>query len=287
MSKSLRFTAAALAIVLAVGVWIPLSFAQDRVLQFLSSDNSSGAFLGIRMIDITEENMSEHELDSVQGVIVESVVAGSPAESADLEEKDVVLEFDGLKVRSTSQFSRLVKETPVGREVELVISRDGKRKKITVRLGDRNEQQAENRSFTIPAPFGESGRRGFFYRIPDDTPLFEPWTDNFGAPKLGITVQAITEQMGEYLNVPGKRGVLVTSVREESPSTGKLKAGDVIIRAEGREVMDPVGLQVVLQRAAGKTIGLDVIRDKKEIKVVVDLPGDKGKEGSTGKEYKL
>ncbi|MBN2241563.1 MAG: PDZ domain-containing protein [Acidobacteria bacterium] len=286
MSKSHRYLAAAAAFLLAAGLLFPSSYAQNRVLQLFSPDDSSDAFLGIRMTDVTEKNVSEYKLDSVSGVIVESVVEGSPAEKAALQEKDVLLEFDGAKVRSTMQLSRLVRETPVGREVDLVISRDGKQKSMKVQLEQRNELRSESRSIVIPAPFGEGGDRSFSYRFPDNFPMPEQWEDR-GAPRLGITVQAITEQLADTLKVPGKRGVLVTSVREESPSAGKLQAGDVIIRADGRTVSDPANLRMVLQRAEGDTISLDVIRDRKEIKVIVNLPGDTGREGGTGREYKL
>ena len=287
MSKGLKCLAAALAIITAAAVGVPSSYAQNRALQFYLSDNSSGAYLGIRMADVTKENMSEYKLDSPQGVIVESVAEGSPAESADLKEKDVILEFDGFKVRSMIQLSRLVKETPVGREVEVLISRDGRRKNITVRLEERSEQSAEGRSFTVPAPFGDRGNRDFNLIIPDSPAFGGPRGLRDGTPRLGITIQALTDQLAMYFDVPGQKGVLVTSVREGSPSAGKLQAGDVIIRADGKIVDDPAGLRVIVQRATDDTISFDVIRNKKEIKVVVNFQDDTGKEGGNSKEYKL
>ena len=112
------------------------------------------------------------------------------------------------------------------------------------------------------------------------------WVDRT-ATTLGITAQAITTQLGDYFKVPGNSGVLVTSVRENSPSAGKLKAGDIIMRADGRKVSDPAGLQSILRRAEAEKIDLDVIRDKKEIKVVIDLSDDNGKEDGNSKEFKL
>ncbi len=286
MSMSLgRFTVT-LAVILAVGVWVPSSNAQNRGIQILSPESSSGAFLGIRMKDVTEDNMSEYKLDAVQGVIVESVVEGSPAETAELQEKDVILEYDGLKVRSTFQFSRLVRETPAGRGVGLVISRSGKRKNVTVRLQDRGGRRMESGTLTLPEPFYSPGDRYFNYRIPD-LPEWNPDMIGRAPHRLGITIQALTDQMAGYLGVPGKNGVLVTSVMESSPSQGKLQAGDVIVRADGNAVGDPAALTRVLQRTSEDTISLDVIRDKKEINVVVNLADADGKPGEDGEEYKL
>ncbi len=286
MSTKLRFLATASAIILTVGVWIPASYAQNRTIQILPAGETSGAFLGIRMTDVTQENMSEYKLDSVQGVIVEFVVEGSPAESAGLREKDVILEFDGLKVRSIIQFSRLVKETPVGRGVEMLISRAGKRENLTAKLGDQGGRRIASGSGTgeaLPAPFYGPGDPGFNYRIPAPPEWIQPRAPHM----LGITIQALTGQLASYLGVPGKNGVLVTSVMEESTSAGKLQAGDVIVRADGNAVDSPQGLTMILQRTSGDTISLDVIRDKKEIKVVVGLSDVEGKEDGNGKGFKL
>lgn len=275
MSTRLKCLVAALAIVLAGSVITPSSYAQNRVFHILSDDNSSGAFLGIGMTDVTEENISEYKLDSVQGVIVQSVEEGSPAESADLKEKDVLLEFDGFKVRSTIQFSRLVRETPVGREVEVVISRAGKRQNLKVRLADRVERQANSRIERIPTPFGEfSGDRGFLSR-PPDSPGWNPDESGRRKPTLGVMLQPLTEQLATYLGIPGKKGVLVSSVADGSPSSGKLKAGDVIIRAEGRTVETGEDLTNLI-RNEEYTLTLKVIRDKKEITVKVELSAEDG-----------
>src|SRR5689334_25424425 len=52
------------------------------------------------------------------GVLVEEVQPESPAEKAGLKRSDVLVEFDGERVRSTRQFGRLVQETPPGRTVK-------------------------------------------------------------------------------------------------------------------------------------------------------------------------
>jgi len=273
MSTRLRYLVAALAIILACSVIASPSYAQNREIQVLSDDNSSGAFLGIRMTDVTEENISEYKLNSVQGVIVQSVVEGSAAESANVKEKDILLEFDGIKVRSTIQLSRLVKETPVEREVEIVISRAGKRKNVKVRLKERDESSVDLRIERIPAPIDQFYRnRDFLDRVPGfpDRNLVMPARRT---PKLGVTLQPLTDQLATYLGVPGKKGVLVSSVADGSPSSGKLKAGDVIVRAEGRMVETGEDLADLI-RNEDDALTLNVIRDKNEITVKIDLSSE-------------
>ena len=86
------------------------------------------------MEDVTAANMSQYKLNSVRGVIVGSVLPGSPAEKASLKENDVIVEFGGHPVWSSFELSRLVQETPVGRKVDLGISRDGNRMNLSATL---------------------------------------------------------------------------------------------------------------------------------------------------------
>ena len=101
-------------------------------------------------------------------------------------------------------------------------------------------------------------------------------------PRLGVMLQPLTEQMGEFLGVPKKKGALVVSVDADSPSDGKIKSGDVIIGADNKNIDSPEDLTVFIRNSAGGDITLKVIRDKKEMKIVINLPGDDSKKG-----YKL
>jgi S1-C subfamily serine protease len=170
------------------------------------------------------------------------------------------------------QFQRLVQETPVGRTVELVVSREGKRMTLNAKIDSRDVRSSERRielpPFDVPGP----NQQFYQFRIPDrpDNPRRIGPADR---PRLGITVQPLTEQMGEYLGVPGKRGVLVMSVGADSPSVGKIKAGDVIVSIEGKPVENPEDLTRSVRAKSAGQITLKVIRDKKEIPITVNLPG--------------
>jgi serine protease Do len=231
------------------------------------------------MEDVTATNMSKYKLSSERGVIVRLVMKGSPAEAAGLQEDDVLLEFGGYPVWSSLQLSRLVEETPVGRKVDLVVSRDGKRMNLTARLATRDGRRADNR---MEQPFWWSpgpGFRSFQFRFPDAP---EGELDARQKPRLGVTLQPLTDQLGEFLGVPSKKGALVASVANGSPSAGKLKSGDVIISADGRTIDSPEDLTRLVGDKAEGAVTLKVIRNKKEITVVIDLPADEHQKG-----YKL
>jgi serine protease Do len=60
----------------------------------------------------------------------------SPAEKAEIEKGDVIVEFDGKEVVDSKELPRLVASTPVGKTVTVKISRDGKAMERQVKVGE-------------------------------------------------------------------------------------------------------------------------------------------------------
>lgn len=279
MNPRHRYFLIAMTICLALFIAVPQSQAQQtsRIFRAFANQDSSGAFLGIRMTEVTKDNMSKYKLGKIEGVIVNSVVEGSPAETAGIKDEDVLLDFDGVKVRSTLQLSRLVRETPVGREVELVLSRDGKRETIKVQLEERKDARAQNEQGILDQFFPSTPRGNFNFEMPErpDRSLIIPAPDR---PRLGVMLQPLSDQMAGFLGVPDGKGALVSSVDEGSVSYGKLKAGDVIVSADGKEVSSPEDVISLVRQKSGGTIDFKVIRDKRQVSVSVKM-GDGGERG--------
>ena len=201
------------------------------------------------------------------GVLIESVDEDSPAAKAGLRKGDVVVEFDGERVRSVRQFTRLVTETPVGRTVAAAVQREGQR--VTLNLAPR---APEGVRFMDGDLFrGAEELRNFAYRVPR---AVRPETDarrqlesliRPGGTVLGITTDDLSGQLGEYFGT--KEGELVSSVRPDSlgAKTG-LKAGDVITSLNGATVANSAELRRRLARLeSGEEFTLGVVRDKKPV----------------------
>ncbi len=212
-------------------------------------------------VSVTDLDPSDSTTKASSGVLIESVSDDSPAAKAGLRKGDVVVEFDGERVRGVRQFSRLVSETPVGRTVAAAVQRDGQR--VTVNLAPREQegfQWADGDLFR-----GADELRNFAYTIPksgdfrrDFEMLLRP-----GGAVLGITTGDLTGQLGDYFGT--KEGALVSAVREDSlgAKTG-LKAGDVITSVNGATVATSAELRRRLGRLeSGEEFTLGIVRDKK------------------------
>jgi S1-C subfamily serine protease len=243
------------------------------------ASGSKVSHIGVRLSDVTAEDMKTLKLTKLEGALVEGVNPNSPASTAGLRDKDVVVEFDGERVRSAGHFSRLVSETPAGREVAMAVMRDGRRTVLRI------VPEAQERGWFDPR-FGEvmeSGEwreqveharraaREIGRNIPE---VMESMREGMPGPnraRLGVSVQPLSGDLAEYFGV--KSGVLVASVVTDSPAAkAGLKAGDVITAINGKAVATSRELVTALPAGdASQDITLTVVREKKEIVVKANL----------------
>ncbi|MDT8436909.1 MAG: PDZ domain-containing protein, partial [Gemmatimonadota bacterium] len=207
----------------------------------------SGSYLGVYIADVDAEQVERLELEAERGARVTGVSEGGPAEKAGLREDDVIVSWNGAPVESAAQLTRLVRETPPGREVELAVVRDGRKTEMAVEIGER-ERLAGMREFRMPEldglrerledlriEFGDEAR-GFRFRGPEMTGMFA----FLGGGRLGVGVQSLGDQLGAFFGLDERAGVLVTSVEEDSPAAkGGLRAGDVILAFGDEDTEDP------------------------------------------------
>jgi serine protease Do len=246
---------------------------------FMGSTEDGGGWLGIEIGEVTPEQARELKLSAMRGVVVMDVEPGSPAAKAGLKEKDVIMQYDGQTVEGTVQFRRLVRETPAGRTVMLVVSREGANQNISVELGDRSAYFEKK----MKGKMREFGTMNF-PPIPDFSapgmPV-APDEHSHGAmdwrtPVLGINAEDLTAQLGAYFGAPDDGGVLVREVRPGTPAEkAGLKAGDVIVKVGGRPVHSVADLRAELrEKSAEKSVTLGILRKGSEmsVPVAIELP---------------
>ena len=251
-----------------------------------------GPQIGVQVRDIADDEVSKLKLPAAGGVVVESVSSGTPAEKAGVKAGDVIAEFDGERIRSVSQLTRLVRESAEGRAVRMVVWRDGKRLELTVTpeaIGMavkslEGEQFQKRLDEVIPKLQRELPRLQREYRF-DTLPEGRSFRvvprgeseDAFslllspGQGRLGVGVEDLTEQLATYFGT--KDGVLVRSVDDGSPaSKAGIRAGDVITSINGEAVNDVDHLLGRLNRAEdGAEVTIGLVRDRKPMTLKAKL----------------
>jgi len=231
------------------------------------------SMIGVRLSDVTADEAKTLKLPRVEGAVVEAVNPNSPASAAGLRAKDVIVEFEGERVRSAMQLTRLVTETPAGRDVTMSVMRDGKKTDIHLKTEEGswfNPQFGINRD-QMRGIGQEIGRqaRDMTRTLPDLADGARAGLAPHG--RLGASVQPLTADLAEYFGV--KSGVLVSSVQKDSAAEkAGLKAGDVITAVDGRAVASASQLTAALPSGQGShDVTLTVVREKKEMKVKATL----------------
>ena len=221
----------------------------------------SGAQLGVSVRDVETADVTREKLTGLSGAYLENVRSGGPAEKAGFKTGDVVTSFDGERVRSASQFLRLIDETPDAREVEVVVMRAGQ--PVTLKVSPENAWSPFYRALSqtnAPMTFSMPNR-ALTTKVPAVTNLRNSFTYGYfaGSTALGASVQEISGQLGEYFGAP--TGLLVTSIEDGSVAkTAGLKAGDVITKINGTAVTNMGDLR----RNLSGDVTITIIRDRKE-----------------------
>ncbi len=215
-----------------------------------------GGFLGVGLQEIDSERAKALKLNEEAGVEVTRIEPDSPAEKAGLKTGDGVLRYSGQRVEGIEQFSRLVRETPPGREVKLDIVRNGTPQTLAVKIELRPGRRVGG-GFVMPLPD---------IRFPDVPRSFLSWR----SAMLGVDVESLQGQLAEYFGV--KDGVLVRSVLKGSAAEkAGIKAGDVITRVDDSKVVTPADLSSRLRSLRNKSVPVVLTRDHKEMTITVAI----------------
>ncbi len=231
------------------------------------------SYLGIQTQEISKENFAKFGLSEVRGVAVEKVVENSPAAQAGLQKGDVIIRLNGETVSSVRKLTRLISEVAPDHKITLSILRGGNESEISAILGKRefsnfemNDVPFEDmsplpriQSFPRPMlpPMQNGESRGFIWRGGERR-------------QIGINVTPLTKQLADYFGVASGKGLLVDSVRADSPAAkADLKAGDIIIEADGKEVSGNTDLIRVINEKKEGSVTLTIIRDKNRQTLIV------------------
>jgi serine protease Do len=231
-----------------IGFAIPANLAVPVIESLKAEGRVKRGWLGVRIQTVTDEIAESLGLDEAAGALVASVTPDGPAEDATITAGDVILEFDHKPINRMRGLPRIVAETPIGKEVEVVVWRRGERETFGVTLGELPEEE-ELAALTEP-----------------DVEL--PSTSSAAIDPLGVTVATITDELRTRFELPADvQGVVILEVTEGgAASKESLRPGDVIVEVGQEEVNSP-------PEVAAK-VGQAQQEDKKSVLLLIDRLGD-------------
>jgi len=224
-----------------IGFAVPSSLAKTVITQLADHGKVERGWLGVSIQPLSKDLAKNFKRDNTDGALVSSVIEGSPAEKAGLKAGDVIVEFNGKKVAKATALPGLVADLPVGRDVPMVVVRDGSEMRLNARIA----------------------------RLEDETPAKVADAQEKG--QLGLSVQPITPPVARELGLKVKEGVLVRDVVEGGRAAeAGIRPGDVIVEINRQPVRTVEDLKVrVDNQAKNEPMVLLVNRDGQALYLAV------------------
>lgn len=234
---------------IGIGFAIPSNMARSIMPQLIENGKVVRGWLGISMSPVDFDLAEKLNMESPHGAQVTQVGKGSPAEKGGIRRGDVIIEFNGVKIRNFGHLKHVVGAAGVGKSVYVTVLRAGKEKRLTIKLGKRTEAVLE----TL-----EDSREV----VPD---MGEPQTDF-----AGLRVQALTPAFIErYGYAPDETGVIVTHVEKDSNAQKKGITPGTLIQEMEYTPIDNLETYSALARRLAES-------EEKRILLYVKFPNGEG-----------
>jgi serine protease Do len=194
-----------------IGFALPINTAAEVYNQIIKNGKVTRGSIGITFppSDRPEARANLKVAGVGEGVFVQSVAPGGPAEKAGIEPGDVIVALNGKPVREGNDLVNPITATPVGTTVTLGVMRDGKRQDFKVTTGDITQ--------IFPDRFGDAGQQGA--ARPEGI-----------TSKFGMDIQNMTDQWRQANGVKQAGGVRIVSVKPDSFAEEiRLEPGDILL----------------------------------------------------------
>lgn len=253
---------------IGIGFSIPSNMAKSIVMQLKDFGHPRRGWLGVRIQQVTPELAESVGLKDTSGAMVAGTTDGGPAEKARIKGGDIILKFDGQDVKDMHALPRIVAETEVGKQVKVMLWRDGKEVTVEAVLA---EKPTDGKLASA-----DQGKRGQ-----------EPVSQSRDLAGLGMKISPLTAELKDKFQIGAdQKGVVITDVSQGGVAADRgLKPGDVIVEVQQTEVAstDDVIKKVEAQRAQDRKSVLMLIQGQDGVRYV-PLPLSKG--GKDGRDSK-
>jgi serine protease Do len=210
---------------IGIGFSIPSNMAKKIISDLKEYGHPRRGWLGVKIQQVTPDIAESLGLKDASGAMVAGVTDGGPAEKAKIRSGDIILKFDGQDVKEMHTLPRIVGDAVVGKEVPVVVWRDGKELTVQTVLAER---PADEKLASADQP-----------AKPADTT--KP-TDITG---LGLKVAPLSAELKDKFQLNSdQKGVVITDVAPDTPAAERgLKPGDVIMEVQQNEVASASDVQ--------------------------------------------
>ena len=214
---------------IGIGFSIPSNSAKKVVSQLIEFGETKRGWLGVRIQVVTKEIADVEKLNEPRGALVASVAEKSPSDKAGIKAGDIILEFNGTKIKEMKELPIIVAQTEVGKTVDVKVWRNKKeinKKIILGRLETSSDFKKEDTKKTKP-------------EIPEISEI----------KSLKIIARLLTKKDIAERKLPNQTtGLVITNIGKNSPFNN-LNEGDIIIEVQKEKIKSIKDLEDVVDIA--------------------------------------
>jgi len=208
---------------IGIGFAVPAATAVAVIDQLREFKEVRRGWLGVRIQQVTDDIAESLGIKPVRGALVAGIDDKGPAKPAGIEPGDVIVKFDGKDIKEMRDLPKIVGDTPIGKDVPVIVIRKGKEETKTVRLG-RLEDVPQQASVKTDAPV-------------EDKSVVQK--------ALGLSLSNMSDELRKKHKIKDAvKGVVITAVDANSAASEKrLNVGDVIVKVTDEEVATAADVQ--------------------------------------------
>ncbi len=240
---------------IGIGFAVPSKVVAAVTSQLQQFGEIRRGWLGVKIQQVTDEIAESLNLKPARGALVAGIDDKGPAKPAGIEAGDVIVKFDGKDVKEMRDLPRIVADTAVGKDVEVIIVRKGKEEKKTVKLGRLEDAEKPVKASAAPA-------------APEQKSVVQK--------SLGLQLAGISDELRKKYKIKDSvKGVVITGVDGGSVAADKrLTAGSTIVAIEQEQMAAPGDVQkkVDALKKAGKKTALLLVATAEGDMLFVALP---------------
>ena len=209
---------------IGIGFAVPAKTAMAVIDQLRQFGETRRGWLGVRIQQITDDIAESLGMKQTRGALIAGVDEKGPAKPAGIEPGDVVIKFDGKEITKMGDLPRIVADTPVGKDVEVLILRKGKEETKTVRLGRLEDGEKQQMAARGSEP-------------KEDKPVVKQ--------TLGLDLADLNDDLRRRHKIKENvKGVVITAVEPNSAAAEKrLAVGEVIVEVAQEPMVNAAAVQ--------------------------------------------
>ena len=234
---------------IGIGFSIPANQAKPVLADLQKYGKPRRGWLGVRIQSLTDDIADGLGLKDKKGALIAQVTPNGPGAKAGIKQGDVVEKFDGKDIPDMRSLPRIVAQTPIDKQVDVTLLRDGKQITVKATVGELPEEEEKPETKTSDSQ-GSKRNNG------SQTQL----------ASLGLTVSPISQALRERYDIDaGTKGVVVTDVKSGSAGQSSgIRQGDVISEVAQAEVTSPADLvsKIDAQKKAGHRTALLLLQNE-------------------------